>query len=191
MESLANAAVAWVRPGIPALQGQLGFCPAPGRWRPFATGDEAERLEEDLAALVACGTSTLVVLLEFDEMKRTGLAALRDRAEEAGLEVLWFPIRDNTAPEDFESVALLVGRILDRLARGRTVVIHCLGGLGRSGTIAATCLVGAGRGPESALEAVRSVRPLAATGPGQEGFVLSFAAAFGSKGAKFAADVYR
>jgi protein-tyrosine phosphatase len=68
-----------------------------------------------------------------------------------------------------------VARILEHLATGRTVVIHCEGGIGRSGTIAACCLVAAGQDPVRALELVREVRYGAATAPGQEEFVHEFA----------------
>ena len=72
------------------------------------------------------------VLLEEEEMGRIGLGGLLDGVRSAGLETLWLPIRDDTAPSDIGEVAQLVGRVLDHLAAGRTVVIHCHGGLGRS-----------------------------------------------------------
>jgi protein-tyrosine phosphatase len=135
-------------------------------------------LDEDLRSLCACSTTVLVVLLEDEEMRRSGLAELRDRARSAGLEVLWFPIPDGTAPTDLVATARLVARILERLTDGRTVVVHCHGGIGRSGTIVALCLVSAGVEPGRALEIVREARPGAATAPGQEQFVYDFAAAW-------------
>jgi protein-tyrosine phosphatase len=156
------------------LRGRLAFCPAPGRWRLASDPDRA--LEGDLASLTASGVQVLVNLLEQDEMARIGLSRLAERARAAGLEVLWLPIEDGTAPSDLEATAHLVRDILDRLAAGRTVAVHCHGGIGRSGTIAATCLVAAGVTPARALELVRAARPAAATAPGQEEFVYAFAA---------------
>ena len=157
-------------------RGRLGFCPAPGRWRVDPTVKPGRLLDEDLASLRAGGVTTLVVLLEEEEMARIGLAGLREHARRAGLEVLWFPFRDGTAPPDPEATAFLVQRILDRLASGRTVVVHCHGGIGRSGTIVAACLVASGADPARALELVRAERPAAATAFGQEEFVHAFAA---------------
>ena len=157
-------------------RGRLGFCPAPGRWRVDPRVEPGRLLDEDLASLRAGGVTTLVVLLEEEEMARIGLAGLREHATRAGLEVLWFPFRDGTAPSDAEATALLGQRILDRLASGRTVVVHCHGGIGRSGTIVAACLVASGTDPARALELVRAERPAAATAFGQEEFVHAFAA---------------
>jgi len=180
-ESLARGAVAWVPSGLLPGAGRLGFCPAPGRWR-LPAFDLGRRLAEDLASLAADGPATLVVLLEEDEMARVGLGRLLDEAARVGLEVLHFPIRDNGPPESFARTALLVQGILERLASGRRVVVHCLAGVGRSGTVAAACLVAAGEDPDRALEAIRQERPLAATAPGQEQFVREFALLWGRGG---------
>jgi protein-tyrosine phosphatase len=190
----ANLLVAFVPRGVLALRGRLGFCPAPGRWHlMFLDADsdlQADRarsvdprrpLEEDLASLRACGTTTLVVLLEEEEMARIGLAELLDQARRAGLEAIWFPIPDGTAPADMESTVRLVERILERLAAGGSVVVHCHGGVGRSGTIVAAALVASGADPTTALAIVRDARPGAATAPGQEEFVHAFARAFGER----------
>jgi len=176
-ESTAELPLAFVPHEALGARGRLGFCPAPGRWRLDITLDPGRLLDEDLEALCACGATTLVVLLEEEEMERIGLGDLRERARRAGLEVLWLPIPDGTAPSDVEATARLVQRILERLASGRTVVVHCHGGIGRSGTIVATCLVALGVRPERALELVRRERAGAATAPGQEEFVHEFAAA--------------
>jgi cyclin-dependent kinase inhibitor 3 len=174
----ADVPIAFIPQDAVALEGRLGFCPAPGRWQIDLTLQPGRRLDEDLASLCACGTTTLVVLLEEWEMARIGLAELIEHARRAGLEVLWYPIPDGTAPSDLDSAALLVERILERLAARRTVVVHCHGGVGRSGAIAAATLVAAGAHPERALELVRRERPLAATAPGQEEFVREFEGAW-------------
>ncbi len=170
--------VAYVPRAAHRLPGRLGFAPAPGRWQLDERGDSGEALEEDLRCLRnSCGASVLVTLLEEEEMARYGLAGLLDCAMGSGLESLWFPIQDGTAPSDLDSTALLIGRILERLAAGETVIVHCLGGVGRSGTIVACALVAAGLDPRRALEVVRDARPGAATAPGQSDFVYQFARA--------------
>jgi protein-tyrosine phosphatase len=173
-----NVPVAFVPQPSHGLPGRLGFAPAPGRWRPWEEDRGGDTIQDDLTCLErACGAAVLVTLLEREEMARIGLADLLDRARRSGFECLWFPIPDGTAPLDLEATALLVARILERLAAGRTVIVHCLGGVGRSGTIAACALVGAGREPGRALELVRAARAAAATAPGQEDFVYEFARA--------------
>ncbi|BDG06524.1 cyclin-dependent kinase inhibitor 3 family protein [Anaeromyxobacter oryzae] len=182
-ERMADLPVAFVPQQALAFEGRLGFCPAPGRWRADVTLERGRLLDDDLASLRAFGTTTLVVLLEEEEMARIGLAGLLEQARRAGLEALWFPIPDGAAPSDLEATARLVERIVDRLASGGSVVVHCHGGIGRSGTIAACCLVASGAEPGTALGIVRNARPLAATAPGQEDFVHAFASAWERRGA--------
>lgn len=161
------------------LPGRLGIAPAPGRW-PRAE-DHPDAMGEDLASLArVCGAAVLVTLLERDEMARIGIVDLLERARRSGFECLWFPIPDGMAPSNLEATAVLVARMLERLAAGATVIVHCLGGVGRSGTIAACALVAAGRDPGQAVEVVRAARAAAATAPGQEEFVYEFARACSS-----------
>lgn len=135
-------------------------------------------LAADLAYLrQRCGAAVLVTLLEEGEMWRIGLGGLLDGASRAGLESIWFPIPDGSPPSDLGEAERLGEHILEHLAAGRTVVIHCHGGIGRSGTVAACCLVAAGQDPRRAIELVREARPGAATAPGQEEFVQEFSRA--------------
>ncbi len=178
---MATPPVAFLPQQAHGLPGRLGFAPAPGRWRLDVTLESERMLAADLACLRdGCGTAVLVTLLEEPEMWAMGLGGLLDHARRAGLESLWFPIPDARPPSDRRAAGRLVERILEHLAAGRTVVIHCLGGIGRSGTVAACCLVAAGQDPRRAIELVRGARPGAATAPGQEEFVEEFARARGS-----------
>jgi protein-tyrosine phosphatase len=174
-----NVPVAFVPQAEHGLPGRLGFAPAPGRWRSCEKGREGEAIEDDLGSLRrACGANVLVTLLEREEMSRIGIADLLERARRSGLECGWLPIPDGSPPPDLEATSRLVAYVLERLAAGLTVIVHCHGGIGRSGTIAACALVAAGVEPGRAIEVVREARPGAATAPGQEEFVHEFGRAW-------------
>jgi protein-tyrosine phosphatase len=157
------------------LPGRLGLTTAPGRWWPGRELDPPVLLERDLARLRdRYLASTLVTLMEEAELEAHGLGGLLDEVRRSGLESLWLPIHDMGAPASVEEARTLVERILKRMERRRTVVLHCLGGLGRSGTIAACVLAARGRDPGEALEAVRRARPGAVQTDAQEDFVAAF-----------------
>lgn len=157
------------------LPGQLGLTAAPGRWWPGRELDPPALIERDLARLRdRYRASTLVTLMEKAELEAHGLAGLLGEVRRAGLESLWLPIHDMGAPASVEQARTLVERVLERMERQRTVVLHCLGGLGRSGTVAACVLAARGRGPGEALEMVRRARPGAVQTDAQEEFVAAF-----------------
>ena len=144
--------------GVP---GNLGMTIAPGM-KDDARGGRWERdLDADLRRLKeAYNTDVLVSLMEQEEYERFGIADLTQRTEAFGIEVLHFPITDVSTPRQSQTdeYATLVQTIIDRLARGETVVIHCRGGLGRTGTVAATVLVALGHPTDEAIGIVREAR---------------------------------
>lgn len=157
------------------LPGRLGLTAAPGRWWPGRDLDPDGLLERDLARLRdRYRASALVTLMEEAELRARGLDRLLGEVRRAGLESLWFPIPDMAAPASMEQARALVARILERMERRETVVVHCLGGLGRSGTIAACVLSARGRDPDQALRLVRQARPGAVQTEAQEAFVAAF-----------------
>ena len=138
--------------------GRLGMtiCPGvkdPGRWNRDLRTD-LDRLKQHYA------TDTVVTLLEHEEFERYGVPDLLERAREVGLEVVHFPITDVSTPRRAQSdaYAALVERIVERLRDGKTIVIHCRGGLGRTGTVAASVLVTSGHTADEAIGIVRRVR---------------------------------
>jgi protein-tyrosine phosphatase len=84
------------------------------------------------------------------------------------------PIVDGQPPAEPGPVAALTATLAEHLQAGRTVVVHCRGGLGRAGTSAACTLVPRGLAPEPAMRHVRTARPGAIENRGQEDFVRAF-----------------
>ena len=157
--------------------GRLGLTFAPGKKARALNGDRWERdLGADLDRLVQIhGAQVLVPLIEDHELRSLGIDLLVAEAERRGLVVDRLQIRDGGLPER-RAAGDLVARIGVHLNAGRTVVVHCRGGLGRAGTIGGCTLVSRGVAPEMALAALRAAR-----GPGcpensqQVGFITSFA----------------
>ncbi|ASJ13617.1 protein-tyrosine phosphatase family protein [Thermococcus radiotolerans] len=79
--------------------------------------------------------------------------------QKRGVEVLHSPIRDFSAPA-LDQLLKILRWIEARVAEGKKVLIHCMGGLGRSGTVAvAWVMYSKGLPLREALRRVRRVRP--------------------------------
>jgi protein-tyrosine phosphatase len=161
------------------LPGRLGLTQAPGTWdgEPLPSDQVAEgQLAADLVALSEHhGVQALLTLQEEDELEQCGLGGLLGGVLTLGIESLWFPIPDGRAPVSPAEVEATIDRVVELLEAGKTVAIHCLGGLGRSGTIAAAVLVKLGGRPGTAIARVRAARPGAIQTNEQERFVWAYA----------------
>lgn len=79
--------------------------------------------------------------------------------QKRGVEVLHSPVRDFSAPA-LDQLLKILRWIEARVAEGKRVLIHCMGGLGRSGTVAvAWVMYSKGFPLGEALRRVRRVRP--------------------------------
>ncbi len=97
------------------LPGRLGMTILPGVKDP---GRWDRDLEIDLFRLKRHHkTDALVTLLEREEFERYGVPGFVERAREAGIEVVHFPIRDVDTPRRSQSdeYAALIERLLDLL----------------------------------------------------------------------------
>ncbi|MDE2844508.1 MAG: dual specificity protein phosphatase family protein [Chloroflexota bacterium] len=63
-----------------------------------------------------------------------------------------FPIRDVSVPSSPELTTAILDTIDDSLAEGKTVYVHCMGGIGRTGTIVGCWLSRHGKSGNEALD---------------------------------------
>lgn len=156
--------------------GALGITFAPGkkdpspRYHGVAWNRDGDA---DLARLRGYwGTGMLVSLIEDHELELLEITTLPTEALKHGLELVRFPIRDCSVPDDRAATERLVAQIVERMRAGLRVVVHCRGGIGRAGMIAACVLVELGTAPREAIAQVRRARdPRAVETREQERFV--------------------
>jgi len=157
--------VDWVEADAVRAPGRLGMTICPGRV------DKGRALEEDLKALQAQGASRIVCLLGDEELARVGVLGLPEAARALGLAFDRRPIADQGVPTLAEARAW-ADEVRAALARGESVVVHCMGGLGRTGAIVACALARGGLAPAEAIAAARQARgPRCLETPGQERLV--------------------
>lgn len=160
--------------------GRLGMTFAPGKKEAAGDVGWSRDLDADLARLREhFQTDVLVSLIEDHELELLKIPSLVAAARDRGMDVVRFPIRDLSVPDDMPAFVALVRRLLTAHAAGRTVVAHCRGGLGRTGLVAACCVVALRRcAAVDAIAAVRAARPRTVELPEQERWVARFATAW-------------
>ena len=130
----------WVIPGSFAA-GEY-----PGAW---SAEDAAAKLRTLLLAGVDCFidlTEARDGLEPYAAIAASEAARLSKRVERTPR-----PIRDVSVPRSPQDMADTLDAIDDALAAGRTVYLHCWGGIGRTGTVVGCWLVRHGRSGEEAL----------------------------------------
>ncbi len=116
-----------------------------------------EPLDEVLLAWKSEGVDILVSLVEQAEI--LGLAdAERALCEEFGMEFVWFPVRDKTAPLSQDAVSVLARRLAEEISLGKSVAIHCRAGIGRSALLAACVLIQLDIDGAAALDMIADAR---------------------------------
>lgn len=157
--------------------GAVAVSSCPGKH--YASGD----LQSDLEAMARKhGVATILSLMPEGELSQAtngGYQQYRAKAEQAGIELRHLSIRDLNAPDKLEEVREEVGELARQVEEeGRTVNIHCRGGIGRAPMIAC-CLLLAVKQCSSADEAIQTLRrtrtPMAVETSSQEEFVNRFA----------------
>jgi len=163
--------------GTKCLDVGMTLCPGKKQERSTSGINWRRDLRSDLQRLKdEYNVSVLVCLMEDEELVYYGVPDLFEMAETGfGMEVHHFPIEDGQYPTSLRNFSMLVDLIVARLSSGRTVVVHCLGGLGRSGTFCSSLLVKLLKNPwETAINTVRTARRGTVENDNQEDFVGRF-----------------
>jgi ADP-ribosylglycohydrolase len=155
--------------------GRLGMTFAPGKVQDGArSGRWARDLDADLDRLsMVYGAEIVVSAMETDELRALCIPSLAAALGSRGMGWLHVPVVDGGVPKDdvawLEALRLVRSRLID----GRTVIVHCKGGLGRTGTFAAAVLTTLGDTPPTAIAKVRAARPGSIETQAQEQFVVT------------------
>lgn len=143
------------------FKGKIGLTLCPGKYQPVSwTGGWNRDLKTDLDALLLQGTSTIISLIDGNEMERLRVDNIGVLVEEMGMNWIHLPLEDTTAPNDswISNFSSVLSTIIDELNDGKLVVIHCKGGLGRAGTCAALILFAQRLTMDWAIDLVRMRR---------------------------------
>lgn len=115
---------------------------------------------DKLAAYLLHGISAFLDLTESSEPLQPYEHVLRDLSRRSGIDCLYrrMPIRDVDVPSGPQAMRAILDQIKDwRLQQGRTVYVHCWGGVGRTGTVVGCHLVENGWTGKTALERLESL----------------------------------
>lgn len=134
---------------------------------------DPEALAETLAELRRRDTALFLLLVRDDECPAGLRKLLKQRAREAGIDLIALPIDDYEAPGAswLRAWRRIEARVERQMAAGRSLALCCLYGAGRSGTVAAAILCWKGLAPPEALARLRSAFPDSVESPVQEAWV--------------------
>ncbi|MCE9598703.1 MAG: isochorismatase family protein [Spirochaetia bacterium] len=161
---------------IAAGSGRIGMTILPGR------RDRNRSISEDLDVIRENDIQSILCLITENEFHDYGVSDLKQAYANAGFDVRYMPIVDQAIPSKSEMKAST--EWMDgRLAQGKNVLVHCVGGLGRSGLAAASYLTLEQKvSPGDAIERVRESRGRRAIETRkQENFILELAKSPGAK----------
>lgn len=104
--------------------------------------------------------NVLVSLLQYQEMVTHALINEGSECEAASIEFINFHIKDHDTPQFFIPFNHLIDQLVNHIASGKNIAIHCYAGIGRTGLIAASILIKMGLQVDEALIKLSQVRGL-------------------------------
>lgn len=130
-------------------KGRLGIAPRPrgGDW-----------LDDEIQAWQAIGVDCVVSALTPGEEIELALTREEETCRKHGVQFESQAIPDRGVPHVSSSLSRLLSLIAERLAAGKSVVIHCRQGIGRAALVAASVLTSIGEDPERAYARVERAR---------------------------------
>jgi protein-tyrosine phosphatase len=132
--------------------------PWPGRLAILPRPRGGDWLEDEVCAWRLAGIDVVVSTLTSDEIAELDLAEEAELCRANGVEFVVFSVEDRGLPSSFAAVTELVRHLEEKLAKGKTIAVHCRQGVGRSALMAASVLVAAGVEAETAWAKVRAAR---------------------------------
>lgn len=132
--------------------------PWPGRLAIVPRPRGGDWLEDEARAWREAGIDVVVSTLTGDDAAELGLSGEEDASRSGGVEFVAFPIVDRGLPSSAEATIELARRVVEKLAKGKNVAVHCRQGVGRSALLAASVLVVGGIEPETAWARIQTAR---------------------------------
>ena len=132
--------------------------PWPGRLAIMPRPRGGDWLEDEIQAWRRSGVDVTVSLLTGEEQTELDLDDEAKLCRANGIQFVTFPIIDRSVPSSLEAFSDLVIGLVEQLADGRCVAVHCRQGVGRAAILAICLLILAGVEPTPAVERVGSAR---------------------------------
>lgn len=131
----------------------------------FPGASNPDTMKQKITALLDCGVSCIINLMEEDECDWNGnpfvpyQQTFFDLASKRDIEVshLRIPIKDQSVT-DINTMKIILDAIDSAHQNGQCVYLHCWGGKGRTGTVVGCWLVRHGMDPEAALKHIVALR---------------------------------
>ncbi|KAG2448241.1 hypothetical protein HYH02_006826 [Chlamydomonas schloesseri] len=162
----------------PLTGGRLGLTVCPGKHIIARDGTVYCRdLAADLKRLREVhAVDVVVALLPEAELRHLKVRDYAAAVTAHGMEYLNLPIIEMAAPPDLHQAVALIDAVVERINAGKTVVLHCKGGVGRAGVIAACTLLRLHvcTSARDAIAMVRKYRRGAVESRRQEEFVTTY-----------------
>jgi len=143
------------------FDGRIGITLCPGKYQPVSwSGGWNRNLETDIKAIAKEGCTTIVSLIDYDEMRILRVENLENMISAYNMNWIHLPIKDTTAPtsEWLDNFKKIEDKLIESLVAGNSIVVHCKGGLDRAGLFACLLLSKTGISMHKSIKMVKNVR---------------------------------